>query len=92
MKTLQDFIHDKRGSPDPLIAFLATIFGAGALYTFMFILLGGPLFTPFATDTVYTEMITWVINYIPLIIIIVCGLGLLKAGTRQSGNEGGGRY
>ena len=54
MKTLKMFIEDKRASPDPLIAFLVTIFGAGALYTFMFILIGGPLFTPFASDNIYT--------------------------------------
>jgi len=89
MKTLQMFIDDKRASPDPLIAFLATIIGAGGLYTFMFIIIGGPLFTPFASDNVYTTAILWIINYIPLIIIIVCGLGLVKAGIRQSNKDGG---
>jgi len=92
MKTFRMFIEDKRASPDPLIAFLATIIGGGALYTFMFIILGGPLFQPFASDNIYTTFIVYIINYIPLIVLIVAGLGLIKAGTRQSGNENGGRY
>lgn len=76
--------NDNHGSVVPLILFIITIFGAGALYTLFFTEVGMPALDFLIPVSDSKTFIYMVIYGLPLIILVVGVFSLLKEGLKRS--------
>jgi len=76
--------QDNIGSVVPLILFILTIFGCGALYTLFFTEFALPTLSSFIPASDSKTFIFMLIYALPLIILIVGVLSLLKEGLKRT--------
>jgi len=76
-------INDNEASAVPLILFFLTIFVCGALYTFLFVEVGQPLFDSWIPASDSKTFIMMGIYAIPLFVLIVGVLSLLLSGLKH---------
>ena len=75
---------DSMGSVVPLILFILTIFGAGALYTLFFTEFALPTLDYMIPSSDSKTFIYMLIYALPLIILVVGVFALLKEGVKRS--------
>jgi len=77
-------LKDNRASAVPLILFVVTIVGVGALYTLFFLQFGIPQFDSWIPSSNSKTFLMTGIYAMPLIILMVGVVCLLKAGLKRS--------
>lgn len=75
--------RDNQGSAVPIILFVLTIVGCGALYTLFFIEIGIPLFSGYVPASDSRTFIMMCIYAVPLFVLVVGAISLIKAGLKQ---------
>lgn len=80
---MRKLISNNTGSVIPLILFFLVIFVCGALYTFLYIEFGLPLFNSWIPSSDAKTFIIMCIYSMPLIILIVGILWLLISGLKR---------
>lgn len=80
---LKKFIMDNNASVVPIILFILTIFGCGALYTLFFTEIALPTFSYMIPDSDSKTYILMGIYALPLFILIVGVFALLKDGLKR---------
>lgn len=77
-------IHaDNIGSAVPLLLFLVTIVGVGALYTLFFLEVGLPTFEDYIPASDSKTFIMMCIYAIPLFVLVVGVISLIRAGLKR---------
>ena len=76
-------ISDSYASAVPLILFVLTIFGAGALYTLLIIEVGQPIFDQYIVAGDVKTFVMMIIYGIPVFILVVGTIALIRTGLKQ---------
>jgi len=84
MKEPRNFLKNNKASAIPIILFLVTIVSCGALYTLFFIEIGIPAFNSLIPASDSKTFIMMLIYGLPLIVIIIGGISLIKAGIKRT--------
>ena len=87
---MRKLIKNNTGSIVPVLLFILTIFGCGALYTLFFTEIAIPSLSGFIPDSDSKTFIMMMIYLVPLIILIVGIFALVKEGLKR--NITGGYY
>lgn len=81
---MKSLLKDNYASVVPLILFVITIFGLGALYSLLFIEVGYPAFEPMIPASDSKVFIMMCMYAIPLFILIVSVIAVIKAGVKRT--------
>ena len=81
---MRSLLKDNYASAVPLILFVVTVFGLGALYSLLFIEVGYPIFQPMIPASDSKVFIMMCMYAIPLFILIVSVIALMKAGLKRT--------
>jgi len=81
---IRGIVDNSYASAVPIILFLITIIGVGALYTLFFIEIGIPTFSSWIPASDSKTFIMMCIYALPLFIIVVGVVCLIKAGLKRS--------
>ena len=76
------------GSAIPLILFILTIVGAGALYTLLIIEIGQPVFDQYIPNGDAKTFIMMIIYGIPVFILVIGTIALIKSGLKTEVYQG----
>ena len=76
-------IMDSYASAIPLILFIMTIFGAGALYTLLILEIGQPIFDSYITAGDVKTFVMMLIYGIPVFILVIGTIALIRTGLKQ---------
>ena len=85
MKKLTD---NNYASAIPLILFVLTIFGAGALYTLLILEVGQPVFDQYIPNGDVKTFIMMIIYGIPVFILVIGAIALVKSGLKTEVYQG----
>ena len=80
---------DDDGSVVPVVLFILSIFGCGALYTLFFLEVGLPTFSGWIPDSDAKTFILMLVYAIPLAIVVIGVLALLISGLKSRVFYGG---
>ena len=80
---MRKILHNNIGSAVPLILFIMTIVGAGALYTLLIIEIGQPVFDEYIVAGDVKTFVMMIIYGIPVFILVVGTIALIKSGLKQ---------
>lgn len=80
---MRKILDNQEASAVPIILFVITIVGVGALYTLFFIEIGIPTFTSYIPASDSKTFIMMGIYGMPLLILMVGVISLLKAGLKR---------
>ena len=80
---MRSFKEDNVASAVPLILFIVTLVGVGALYTLFFIEVGLPEFDSYIPASDSKTFIMMGVYGMPLLILVVGVVALLKAGLKR---------
>ena len=86
---MRQLISNNQGSAIPVILFLVTLIGCGALYTLLFLEVAQPNFEHLIPDSDSKTFIMMLIYAVPLMILIVGVISLLQAGLKRQNMYGG---
>ena len=75
--------HNNTGSAIPLILFILTIIGAGALYTLLITQVGQPVFDQYIPAGDVKTFVMMLIYGMPVVILVVGVIALIKSGIKQ---------
>jgi hypothetical protein len=81
---MKKLLFDDTASIVPVLLFILTIFGVGALYTLFFTEIALPTFSSYIPDSDSKTFIFMIIYALPLIILIVGVFALLKEGLKRT--------
>jgi len=82
---MKPILKDNNASAIPIILFLITIFGCGALYTLLFIEIGYPIFQPMIPASDSKVFIMMCMYAIPLFLLLIGVISLINAGLKRTG-------
>lgn len=80
---LRNFSENNIGSAVPLILYVLTIFGVGALYTLLYLEVAIPLLAPLVPDSDSKVFILMGIYSLPLVMLVIGGVALVKSGLKK---------
>lgn len=80
---MRSILNDEQGSAVPVILYILTIFGVGALYTLFFIEIGVPSFLSYVPASSSRTFIMMCIYAIPLFVLVVGSISLIKSGLKR---------
>ena len=86
---LKKFLKNNTGSAVPIILFILTIIGCGALYTLLFLQIAQPSFEHMIPNSDSKTFIMMIIYALPLMILITGVISLLQAGLKKYYYPGG---
>ena len=87
---LRNFGRNTNGSAVPLILFIVTIIGVGAIYTLLFLFTAQPLFEGYIPDSDAKTFILMIMYAAPGIVLITGVISLLLSGLKRQGYYMGG--
>lgn len=76
-------LQDSYASAIPLILFVLTIVGAGALYTLLIVEVGQPTFDQYIPNDEVKTFVMMIIYGIPVFILVIGVIALVKSGIKQ---------
>jgi len=88
---MRELKNNTDGSAIPLILFVAGVFGTGAVYTLLFIVVALPSFSVLIPDSVFKTIIIGIVYFAPLIVLVIGVLALILAGMKRTPSWTGGR-
>jgi len=80
---MRRLINNQRASAVPLILFILTIVGAGALYTLLILEVGQPLMDDYIAAGDVKTFVMMVIYGLPMIILVMGVISLIRSGLKQ---------
>jgi len=80
---MKKLLSNNQGSAIPLILFVLTIIGAGALYTLLIIEIGQPTFDEYIPAGAVKIFVMMIIYGLPVIILSIGVIALIKSGLKQ---------
>jgi len=76
-------INNQIASAVPLILFVLTILGAGALYTLLIVEIGQPIFDSYIPSGAVKTFVMMIIYGLPGIILVIGVISLVRSGLKQ---------